>query len=57
MNITNINQNILLSQTDEGLFVGGELRHDEDCPCADCQEYNKRYLTVGQALAWASLDH
>ena len=54
MNITNINQNILLSQTDEGLFVGGEL-HDEDCPCADCQEYNKRYLTVGQALpeqAW-----
>ena len=48
MNITNINQNILLSQTDEGLFVDGAL-HDEDCPCVDCQEYNKRYLTVGQA--------
>ena len=52
--MTNINQRILISQDDEGLFVDGAL-HDEDCPCVDCQEYNKRYLTVGQALpeqAW-----
>ena len=54
MNSININQRILLSQTDEGLEIDGAL-HDEDCPCVDCQEYNKRYLTVGQALpeqAW-----
>lgn len=41
---------VWLSTDDEGLEINGAL-HDEDCPCVDCEENNKRYLTVGQAPA------
>ena len=46
--MTIINPTIILSQTDEGRDVDGVL-HDDDCPCADCQEYARSIETVGQA--------